>query len=155
MEEFVAALRQDFLSMTFIAGDDLCWSPKRRVIFFRPEDNKESRWGLLHEVAHALLGHRTYKNEIDLLRKEADAWRKACELAIEYKIPISDAHIQACLDSYREWVHSHSRCPACQTQGLERGDRRYTCVSCGQVWRVNRSRFHRAYRRSENKVRGI
>lgn len=151
MEAFIKILEQDFPSITFLPGDSPCWKPRRKEIFYAMLDDVErAKWSVLHEMGHALLGHDTYKSEIELLRKETQAWQKAEELARSYGILISQDHIQTCIDSYRDWLHTHSSCPKCHTHGLQLCDNDYICSNCQQTWRPNAERFRRAYRLKTN-----
>jgi len=148
MDELVSRLQQDYPELSFIAGDAACWSPRDSHVYYILDDHAGVA-GLLHELAHALLGHTAYASDLDLLKKEVAAWEKAISLAELYGLQLDGNHIQDCLDSYRDWVHRRSKCPTCRVNGLQTTIERYSCLNCGHHWRVSTSRLCRPYRRSK------
>lgn len=96
---------------------------------------------LLHETAHALLSHTDFTYDINLLKLEREAWTYAKDnLALPYKVEISESTVEQALDSYRDWLHGRSACPDCRQNGIQNSDQSYTCVACGQNWRANDAR---------------
>jgi len=95
---------------------------------------EEDFWGLLllHEVSHAILGHTTFKTDVERLRMERDAWDKARTLAVEYRVETDEDKIQDELDTYRDWLHQKSRCPKCGLTRFQTPDSRYYCPRCEQ-----------------------
>lgn len=150
MEKLIKLLRSDYPELTFLIGTQLCWSPERQEIYYNPGGGKDSAFGVLHEIGHARLGHRIYKTDVDLLKKEVSAWEEALTLAKKYGIELKQEYIQNCLDTYREWIYRRSICPDCRSTGLQDLETRYRCLNCAAVWRVSASRFCRPYR-SHNK----
>lgn len=147
MEDLVAKLRRDYAgSLSFRKGELASWSPHRQQISYSLTDDETGAWSLLHEVGHALLGHQSYQSDMELLKKEVEAWEKARELAEAYSLTISNEHIQDCLDTYRDWIYKRSTCPACQNHGLQQNKDLYSCVNCQNSWMVTSARFCRPYR---------
>ena len=146
MEKLVHKLRRDNPGFVFTAGEAHCWSPGHQQIFYTPGEEMSHVAGLLHELGHARLGHRTFLSDIDLLQKEIAAWEEALRLSKRYNVEITPGHVQDCLDSYRDWVYSRSRCPQCQSSGVQATTRQYHCLNCQMAWRVSGSRLHRSYR---------
>ena len=142
--DLLSRLVSDYPQFSFELGKQLCWSPRKKTVFYVDAADEA---GLVHETSHALLGHTTYATDIALLRKETEAWQKARDLAEHYGITLDDEHIQECLDSYREWLHKRSTCPACGSHGLQATERRYSCPNCKSTWEVSSARFCRPYRR--------
>ena len=149
MHTLVIELQKALPKLTFEAGEEFCWSPKTQTIVYAAdvEDTTVGAWSLLHEVAHALLDHKRYASDFELLHLEAAAWQRATELAQTYGQRISSDHIQDCLDTYRDWLHQRSTCPLCGTTSLQETARTYRCHNCGTTWTVTASRFCRPYRR--------
>lgn len=149
MEKLIAELRKRYPRLRFTPGEQFCWSPETNEIIYR--ENARSRravWSLLHETGHALLKHKDYKADFELLRLEVAAWERARRLAADVGVEIDEDHIQDCLDTYRDWLYKRSICPKCATKCLQQGDFvHYRCFNCHAVWRVTGSRFCRAYRR--------
>jgi hypothetical protein len=145
---FIARLSRDYPQFEFKAGSQEHWSPKTNTITFNPsEPFTLMRYAVLHELAHALLGHSNYHSDFELLKLETNAWELASEVAQKYKININADHIQNCLDTYRDWLHRRSACPTCSTHVLQKDVHSYQCFNCGTVWEVSSGRFVRPYRK--------
>jgi hypothetical protein len=146
MQTLLKQFRADFPELTFVEGTAFCWSPEHKQIFYYLEKSRVASWSLLHELAHALLGHHTYDSDLELLMLEIAAWEKAKELAGHYDKVIDEDHIQDCIDTYRDWLDARSTCPRCLGNGLQLDSRHYNCFNCQLKWRVTNSRFCRPYR---------
>jgi hypothetical protein len=150
MEKLLVKLRKTLPGISFEPGEAFFWSPEHsRVTYKRDSAEKpQHAWALLHEASHALLDHKNYQRDIELLLLEVAAWQKAKELAIQFEIEISEDHIQDCLDTYRDWLHQRATCPRCSTVSLQVSAREYSCHNCFASWSVSASRFCRPYRLS-------
>jgi hypothetical protein len=146
MEKLVDALRRDYPHITFREADVASWSHERREVSYCPDEHDTGVWSVLHELGHALLGHRSYESDINLLQKEAEAWQKAVSVAEHYQLVIASDHIQNCLDTYRDWLHKRSTCPTCGSHGLQQSKTLYCCLNCRDTWKVSSARFCRPYR---------
>lgn len=146
---FIELLAQDYPNFKFKPGKQDHWSPSSKTIIYNPKRPlKELQQSILHELSHALLEHRDYKSDFELLKLEAAAWHKAAEIAPNYGLTISEDHIQDCLDTYRDWLHNRSACPTCGTHSLQESPKLYRCLNCQTRWSVTNDRFARAYRKS-------
>lgn len=154
MIDLVARLATDHSTISYTPGKQFCWSPETSEIFYKSAASGEKAdWSLLHETGHALLSHKTYSGDFELLKLEIRAWDKAREIASNYDITIDEDHIQDCLDTYRDWLYSRSICPTCSTKCLQQSNyTQYRCFNCHTVWGVSPSRFCRAYRSTKNVV---
>lgn len=141
----------------FSPGERFCWSPSDRTITYAPDQiEADGRWALLHETGHAILGHKSYNTDYELLKLEVEAWEKAKELATNLGLIISEDHIQQCLDSYRDWLHRRSTCPTCGTKTIQKdASSTYSCFNCHAIWQVSPSRFCRAYRSQQPKPQNV
>lgn len=146
MEKFIQRLREDYKEIRFVKAEGFYWSPTDQAVAYNEKDNQASRWVLLHELAHAVLGHQNYETDFELLLMESAAWDTAKKLAKHYKTEIDEDHIQDCLDTYRDWLHRRSTCPTCGNRSLQENARQYSCFNCGTEWQVSASRFCRPYR---------
>lgn len=147
LSKLLLRLRQDYPQFKFKPGPVDTWSSEEQTIFYsKDRDRKEQRWSLLHELAHAILGHDQYFSDFELLKLESKAWSLAKELGDKYKIKIDEQHIQHCLDTYRDWLHRRSTCPTCDIRTLQTDEHRYACHNCGTIWTVTTERFVRPYR---------
>jgi hypothetical protein len=139
------SLQADYPHFTFIASSRAAWKSREKII----EYSTDKRCGvpsLLHETAHAILGHSNFSNDSDLILKELEAWRKAKELANAYDITIDQEYVENCLDTYRTWLYQRGKCPQCKTNGSQATQTTYTCQNCLQTWQVTDSRLSRVYR---------
>lgn len=152
MQDLIAKLIRDFPELRFTPGEQFCWVPETNEVRYRNNTtNSKAAWSLLHEAGHALLGHKTYKSDVALLRLEVEAWARAQSLGLQYGIKIGEDHIQDCLDTYREWLYKRSICPSCNTKCLQQDNfTHYKCFNCHTTWRVSPNRFCRAYRSTKN-----
>lgn len=131
-------LRHDFPTLTFVASHTFRWSPDEQAVFYADSTDTTS---LLHEVAHGALQHTHYVQDIELLQMERDAWDYTLTtLAQQYGIVIDHDQAEILLDTYRDWLHSRSLCPTCHATGMQTAQRTYSCLSCGEVWKVNEAR---------------
>lgn len=148
MQQLIAQLQARFPALRFTPGQQFCWSPETKEIFYKDKaGGQEAIWSLLHETGHALLQHHNYQADFELLRLEVAAWERARELAADVGVDIDENHIQDCLDTYRDWLYKRSICPTCTTKCLQQDDfAHYRCHNCHTIWRVSASRFCRAYR---------
>lgn len=85
---------------------------------------------LLHEVSHALCEHKTFVTAVERVKKEAEAWDKAKELAVKYAVSYDENDIESELDTYRDWLHQKSRCPRCGLTRFQTPDSQYHCPKC-------------------------
>lgn len=137
----VAKLKSDFPTIRFEPSDDFYWSPSTKTIHFGALRATEGKLTLLHEVAHALLGHSSFKRDLDLIRIEREAWDYVRDtLGPQYGIKTGEDQIDDMLDTYREWLHARSTCPRCRLTGIQTDSDKYHCVGCAQDWRVNDAR---------------
>ncbi len=152
MEELVSNLSKTMPEVNFRIGKTFCWSPKTKRVSYVPSSTQPALaiWSLLHETSHALLNHRDYTTDFELLQMEVAAWQKARELARQYHQKIDEEHIEACLNTYRDWLYRRSTCPVCDLQSLQVDPTHYECLNCHSVWKVTASRFCRPYRLSSS-----
>ena len=147
MKDLLKKLKKDYPNIKFIEADKFYWSPKEQTVFYKHTVDVAGSWALIHELSHGVLQHKTYHSDFELLQLEVAAWETAKDIAKSYKIAIAEDHIQDCLDTYRDWLHARSKCPACGDHGLQIDPHTYECINCFTQWRVSTERFCRAYRK--------
>lgn len=151
-EQFVEQLKIDYPQFKFRRGSQDHWSPGSNTIIYNQERPLiDLQYGLLHELAHALLGHKNYSSDFELLKLEAAAWETAAKIGKNYGLEIDEDHIQNCLDTYRDWLHRRSTCPSCGIHVFQENPKYYVCFNCQTRWSVSPDRFVRAYRKLTNK----
>lgn len=147
IDKIVRRLRSSFPELTFIASEQACWSPQTQQIYYNAQSMRPtSTWSLLHELGHAVLDHKSYSTDIDLLQKEVAAWAEASCMAKKFGMNIDEDYAQNCLETYRNWLYKRSTCPGCGTHGVQNESRQYYCLNCKAQWNVSTSRFCRPYR---------
>ncbi len=146
MEILLKTLRKDFPHIGFTLAEDFYWSPREQSVYYKNAKRQSDLWSLLHETSHGILGHQNFHTDFELLQLEIAAWEKAKELANNYKITIDINHIEDCLDTYRDWLHKRSLCPACNVKSLQEDSNTYKCINCATAWQVSDSRLCRPYR---------
>ena len=149
--KLLPVLQNLYPDIKFKSGELFVWSPQyQTVTYYKKAALPDGVWSLIHEVAHADLGHTTYYNDFQLLQMEVSAWERAKKIAKSINIKIDEDHVQDCLDSYRDWLHLRATCPTCQTVSLQRQDGLYGCFNCKTTWKVSDSPLCRIHRRIIN-----
>ena len=133
----LSKVRAAYPNLNFTDGEAFQWSPHEKTIYYHPDG---PAFDLIHELAHALLGHTSYTKDIQLLEMERDAWARAITIAAQYDITVTEDYIQDALDTYRDWLHARSTCPECNATGLQSKKSLYRCLVCSTEWRVNDAR---------------
>lgn len=140
ISSLVSKLRRDFAQFQFLAGNDFYWSPTDTTVYYIADSSDAT--SLLHETAHAMLGHIHYAKDVTLLEMERAAWTYAsAQLGPTYGVRIDDSAIEDALDTYRDWLHARSTCPNCHATGLQTSKHHYSCLACHEKWRVNDARI--------------
>jgi hypothetical protein len=143
-------LQADFPAFTFVSDTGFRWSPDEKVILY--DQASEDLPSLLHELSHAILDHKRYTRDIQLIELERDAWRYARDvLAVAYSVAIDTNQVEDALDTYRDWLHARSVCPGCRATGVQTGKNEYKCIICITTWRVNDARICALRRYKTNK----
>lgn len=137
-KELLSRLRADHPEITFVVGDDFKWSKTRNELMVVADEPAQY---VLHELAHALLGHMDFNLDVELLTQEREAWDFArSTLMPKYGLSIDESVVEASLDTYREWMHARSLCPSCGLSCLQTKTSTYVCVNCRCSWRPNDAR---------------
>lgn len=115
------------------------WSPHSRSITYdsRRVKTPNGKIALLHEIGHAVLGHKIYKYDMELIKMEMDAWDFVRENAERYSLHIDEEHIARCIETYDEWLSKRATCPDCNNFSLQKDRNQYSCFACGSKWTVN------------------
>jgi hypothetical protein len=149
MELILNKIRNDYPDLYFRPGQTACWEPEDNTVSYSIPFTEKEAWALCHEIGHAVSGHKSFNSDVDLILKEVDAWEKAKKIAQHYKMSIDDAFIENCLDSYRDWLHKRSTCPACRQKGINNDSTSYRCINCQTLWKVSNNQSNRPYRASK------
>jgi len=144
IHSLIRRLKTAHPQLTFEVADEFLWSPDTNTIFYNPSETEAANL-LLHELSHALLEHKKYSRDVELVAMETSAWdeakRYADSLPDDVRVEINDDVAQNHLDTYREWLHARSTCPKCSATGFQIGPSTYSCPACARSWRVNEARI--------------
>ena len=148
LNQLLERLRTEYPAISFAEGTRFTWDPSSKQVIYQSDtkDSSHAIFSLLHEVGHALMEHKDYTSDINLLQLEVAAWLEARKLARRYDITLDEDHIEDCLDTYRDWLHLRSTCPNCYTRSLQSSKSLYSCFNCQSSWSVSLSRLCRPYR---------
>lgn len=136
MVKLVEQLKQNYPQFTFEPSDRARWVDSEHKIYYT-----DNAIDTLHELGHALLSHKDFIQDVELLQMERAAWRVATRLAPHYGYRIDDDDIEEALDGYRNWLHDRSLCPKCHQTGMQsRNDLSYYCLNCNARWTANDAR---------------
>lgn len=127
-EVFLRRLKDDFPEFRFVSGDKFAFRPPKTIVLGPSEPFYELL--TLHEVSHAILKHKTFRMDVERLKMENEAWRKARELAAKYNVEVNEELIQEELDTYRDWLHTKSKCKKCGLTCYQTPDGIYHCPRC-------------------------
>lgn len=140
-KSLVDVLKADFPHIYFKSGEYFKWSSGEKTIYFNPHDSDDGTF-LLHELAHAILQHEDFDLDVQLVRKESEAWSlTVTELADKYGVDVDQKEAEISLESYRHWLFKRSQCPECGANGLQSKNTHYKCIACGCSWRANDARI--------------
>lgn len=143
MSNIVDKVTLKFPGFNFIKGTSFTWDPNHLAVYYPDGTHTDTTFlhGLMHEISHGILGHFNFKNDIELIKMERDAWRTAIDLLIKEEIEADIDHIENCLNSYRDWLYARSRCPQCGLVSIQTEAHTYSCIHCRLDWRVPSSRL--------------
>lgn len=127
-DDLLPRIQEDYPEYKFKSGKKFSFRPPRTIILGPPEPFSELL--LLHELSHAILKHRTFRLDVERLRMESEAWDEARKLAHKYNIEVNEDLIQDELDTYRDWLHTRSKCKKCGLTCYQTPDGVYHCPRC-------------------------
>ena len=125
------------MGLVFEVGEEFKFTPPA-TIYYNPSflglPHGKITLLTLHEAAHAVLKHKDYDEDIQLLKMESEAWERAKRMCEKYDVQWDEDFVQDRLDSYRDWVHERSLCPVCEVSGYQDAGLKYHCAMCGKIW---------------------
>ena len=134
---FVERLERDYKEIEFRWGCSRFSYQLRngkKVVFLGPAQPNFALLAL-HELGHALCGHKDYSTHVQRLKIESEAWERAKTVFSKYQI-MADApewdedFVQAEMDTYRDWLHTKSRCKKCGLTRYQTENGEYHCPRC-------------------------
>ena len=126
------SITNKYPQFTFKPGQKFLFRPPHTIHYVIGEKN--FRFLLLHELAHALLGHFSYQTSLERLKIERDAWDYTRSLCSEEKIPVLETVAEAELDTSRNWVHQKTLCKKCGLSCIEVNKTTLFCPKCQKTY---------------------
>lgn len=132
-------LKTEFPNLTFRPGKRFFYRYPKTIHYETDfDDFSPYLHQFLHELGHALSGHKDYKTDIKRLKLEREAWDRAKLLydSLSKKYPLIKStpwdpdFVEFSLDTYRDWLHNKSRCPRCGLTRAQSSDKKYHCPRC-------------------------
>lgn len=130
--DFLESLKSTYPDFTFRPGRKFLFRPPKSIRYLESDEN--FRLLLLHELAHALLGHFTFSRSLERLEIERDAWEKTRKLCEIHHVPFDESLAEAELDTYRDWVHQKTLCKTCGSTCLEVNSESLFCPFCQRTY---------------------
>lgn len=150
----VKQLQVDHPYVIIKTGKRFSYRPPKTVILGPPQPYFALQ--TLHELGHALSGHKDWSTGVSRLKCEREAWERAETLFFQYQNlipadtspeadptvnnktqqPLSDLaswdedFVEASLDTYRNWLHLKTICPRCGLTRFQSEDGTYHCPHC-------------------------
>lgn len=129
----------DYPQFTFKISSRFRFHPPKTIFLGPPEPNYTLL--ALHELGHALCKHKDYSTTIERLKIERAAWERAKTVYSEYvkQAPdlfphpwsaADDEFVEDQLDTYRNWLHTQSKCPRCGLTRFQTPDGAFHCPHC-------------------------
>lgn len=130
-EVILKQLQTDYPEFRWRAGRKFAYRAPR-TIYYEVDASATEEYNLrsLHELGHALLGHRSYRTDLERLKIERAAWEKARELCAHYGVEYDDDFVEQQMDTYRDWLHQRSKCPHCGLTRYQTCTGDYRCPGC-------------------------
>ena len=125
---FLAKIKSDHPEFNFRKGERFSFRPPKTITVGPDEKNDELL--LLHELGHAMSGHKAFNTGAERLKMEREAWEKARELASSYDVEFDDSLAEAELDTYRDWLDKKTRCKKCGLTCYQTPDEVIHCPRC-------------------------
>ncbi|MBR5389409.1 hypothetical protein IK146_02525 [Candidatus Saccharibacteria bacterium] len=130
---FLNMLQESYPDYVFKPGRKFLFRPPKSIYYLESDEN--FRLLILHELAHALLGHYTFDRSLERLQIERDAWAKTRELCQLHSIPYDDNLAETELNTYRDWVHQKTLCKRCGLSCLEVSSESLYCPFCQKFYK--------------------
>ncbi len=125
---FLAKIKSDHPEFNFRKGERFSFRPPKTITVGPDEKNDELL--LLHELGHAMSGHKAFNTGAERLKMEREAWEKARELASGYGVEFDDFLAETELDTYRNWLDKKTRCKKCGLTCYQTPDGVNHCPRC-------------------------
>ena len=143
---FLADLKSLYPNFRFQPGPRFLFRPPN-TIFYEPSNPNNANNSfqdfalqLLHELGHAVSGHRNFQLSIDRIKIETEAWHAAQtilenhhNLQTKYHLFFNQDFAEAHLDTYRRWLHQKTTCKKCGLTMFQDKNQTWYCPHCDLI----------------------
>lgn len=126
--ELLERVQKDYPKFKFLEGARFSFRPPKTIVVGPSEPDDELM--LMHELGHAISGHRFFYTNVKRLKMEREAWEAARGLCDKYAVVYDAEIVERELDTYRDWVDVKSRCPRCGLARFQTPDGEFHCPRC-------------------------
>jgi len=139
LNKFIIQLQKDYPDLCFKIGTRFSFRLlKRPVITIDKNCHDDINFihQTFHELGHALCRHQNYQTDVERLKIERQAWDRGFQTFTKFQsqhfLPISwdETIVENALDTYRDWLHTNSRCKNCGLTCVQTSDGTYHCPRC-------------------------
>lgn len=138
LSNFITQLATDYPDFHFTYGKRFSFRAPKTIVI-GPEEGDYTPMLIFHELGHALSGKYCYDLGVERLKIESLAWQEgkkayeSCLASGNYPdLPSwNEDFVEDNLDTYRNWLHTKSKCPACGLTMYEDSDG-WRCPYCSQ-----------------------
>ncbi|MCC7543230.1 hypothetical protein IT415_00805 [bacterium] len=137
-QSLLTRVQERYNDLQFEASDDFLYDAADEIIYYDSDTvgENEGQIALLHEIAHAQLGHFHYNTDLELFALETQAWGLTSQLCKQYSVTIPDEYLRSCLQTYASWLTQRATCPACNNFSTQDDAITYRCFLCDTRWQV-------------------
>ncbi len=124
--------------LNFEPGDEFLYDAADEIIYYHEASlgRNEGQIALLHEIAHAQLGHFHYHTDLELFALETQAWHATKHLCAVHGVTLSEEYLRNCLSTYAHWLNNRASCPVCNNFSTQEDELTYRCFLCHARWQV-------------------
>ena len=131
-------VQDEYSDLNFERGDNFLYDAADEIIYYNDDllEQNEGEIALLHEIAHAQLGHFHYHTDLELFALETQAWHATKTLCTKHSVTISEDYLHNCLETYAVWLNQRATCPLCNNFSTQENELTYRCFICHARWQV-------------------
>lgn len=139
LSNFITQLATDYPDFHFVYGKRYSFRPPKTIVI-GPYEGEKTALLALHELGHGLSGAYAYNLDVERIKIESAAWQEAKKVYLKYasshkfNLPEwDDDFVEDQLDSYRDWLHSRSKCKKCGLTRYQTPEKTYRCPRCDDL----------------------
>lgn len=155
LSKFITQLQTDYPDFHFVYGKRFSFRPPKTIVI-GPYEGEKTALLALHELGHGLSGAYSYDLDVERIKIESRAWQEAKKVysryaytaidqktgksskktanSFNFSLPEWDGDfVESQLDTYRDWLHTRSKCKKCGLTKYQTTDKTYHCPRCDDL----------------------